>query len=141
MWTKQKHPTESGVFIPLGFDQFGESFFVVHGELGQDLAVELDIALLQAVHEEGVVGPQFTDGGVDADLGKGTGVALFKLAAYVGLGSGFDGGWFGQGDAVVAAPHHPFGTGHDIGTTFDAVGASFYSGHSGKKLLDSGEFV
>ena len=137
----QKTSDESDVFLHLGFYQFGKCFFVVHRELGQDLAVKLDMALLQAVHEGGVVSPQFTDGGVDADLGKGTSVALLELTAYIGLSSGFDGGWFGQGDAVFAAPHHPFGAGHDIGTTFDAVGASFYSGHSGKKLLDLGEFV
>ena len=39
---------------------------VVHGQIGQDLAVDIDRCLLQAVHEHAVAHAQLAHGGVDA---------------------------------------------------------------------------
>lgn len=98
-------------------------------ELGQDFAVEDHATLLEVAHEAGVACANQASGGVDTDLLEATIIALLQAAVTVAVGTGFGGGDFGEGDAVLATPHHSFGAGQDILATFDAMGSTFDARH------------
>ena len=64
-----------------------ESLGVVEGEVGKDLAVDLDTRLGELVHELAVVHAKFTHGGVDTDNPQAAEFAflVFSVAISVGL--------------------------------------------------------
>src|SRR5271156_2379199 len=73
-------------------DEGGESSSVVHGNVGEHLAVELDTGGLEAVDELRVADAVDLGGGVDAHDPEGTVLPLLLLAAAVGeLESTLDG--------------------------------------------------
>lgn len=115
----------------LSFDELGKDFRVLHGDLGENLAVKLDVALFQAVHEFGVDRSVQTRGGVDAHLLETAIVALLQLAADVGVATGFGRGGLGEGNLGFTSPHHALGTGKNILAALDAVCTAFNSRHIG----------
>lgn len=103
-------------------------------ELGENLSIKSDVALLEVAHDFGVAEAHRFDGRADADLHQTTIVALLEFAVAVGVPTGFDGGNLRKRNAILAAPHHALGTGQNILAAFDAVGSALYTWHiSGKE--------
>src|SRR6185503_2707630 len=82
--------------------ELGEGGLVGDGQLGEDLAVDLDARLLQPVHEDGIRQPELATGGVDADDPERACPPLLLLAALVGEGPRAEHGF--RGGAVQLAP-------------------------------------
>src|SRR4051812_39562150 len=72
-----------------GGDEAFESGFIGHGDVGQDLAVEIDSGGLEAFHEAAVGEPVGAGGGVDARLPESAEIAFARLAVTVGPDLGF----------------------------------------------------
>ncbi len=102
---------------------------MLRGELGQDFAVEADLALRERTHEGGVAQAESFGRGGDANLHQATIVALLELAVAVGVPASFDGSDLGEGNAVLATPHHALGSGQNILAAFDAVGSALDTWH------------
>ncbi len=124
-----RHISRQGIFDWLRFDDFCEDRWMFRSELGENFAIEDDSAFLEISHELRVGGAKQTSSGVDADLHEATVIALLEATVAVGVGAGFGGGNFGESDAVLATPHHSFGAGQDILSTFDAMGSTFDARH------------
>src|ERR1700738_1101755 len=72
--------------------QLGKAGCIMHGDVGQDLAIQLDAGLLEPVDELGVTGAIQLAGGVDAHDPQGAELALLLFAAGVSeLEAAFDG--------------------------------------------------
>lgn len=102
-------------------------------ELGQDLAIEANVTLLQGTHEHRVTCSKCAGSGGDADLHQATIVALLEFAVAVGVPTSFDRSDLRESNAVLATPHHALGTGQNILAAFDAVGSALYTWHIREK--------
>lgn len=102
---------------------------MLDGDLGEHLAVELDVAGLERGNELGVVRAVQTSRRVDAHLLETAIVALLQLATNIGVFTGFRRCRFGERDLGFAPPHHALGTGHDILAALDAVSTALYTRH------------
>ena len=71
------------------FDQSFKRFHVFDRDVGEDLAVDFDIGLLQTGHQFAVSEIQHAAGRVDADRPQSSVLTLFLLAADVSMGIGF----------------------------------------------------
>ena len=74
------------------FDRIDDSFKrlrVVHGEVGEDLAVQTDVLLCELAHELGVGNTILTGSCVDPLDPEGAEVALLRLAVAIGIGQTF----------------------------------------------------
>ncbi len=80
-----------------------ESGGVVEGEVGEDLAVDFDTALVDETHELGVREVFHTCGSVDTLNPKSTEVALLVLAVAVSVGKTFFPGVLSYGPHIAAA--------------------------------------
>jgi len=139
MWiSNKKHPGLSavrqacvGVFfvVSLFCDQFGEHFRILVGDLGEHFAVQLDVALVQAVDQPRVGRAVQPGGGVDPDLLESAVVALLQPAVAVGIGAGLDRRDLSEAELALASPHHALGAGHDVLAALDVVGPSFNAWH------------
>src|SRR3990172_4830959 len=97
-------PSAAGV-SPGGLHQAGEGGRVGDRQLGQDLPVERDAGLLEAVHERRVRQPERPAAGVDPDDPERAELALLRAAIAVGEGEGAgDGLGRGAVEATAAAP-------------------------------------
>ncbi|OWK26328.1 hypothetical protein AJ87_03255 [Rhizobium yanglingense] len=76
--------------------------------VGEDLAVDLDASLVQAVDEAAVSKAEFADGSVDALDPKRAEIALVNLAVAVGVLLGAIDGSLGGTDGVLAAAVEAF---------------------------------
>lgn len=117
----------------LAFDNLLKHVWMGRSELGQDLTIETNVALLEVSHELGVARAKCFGSGRDADLHQTTIVALLQFTVAVGVPTSFDGGDLRKCDAVLATPHHALGTGQNILAAFDAVGSALYTWHTGRK--------
>ena len=99
-------------------------------ELGEDLAIKGDIALLELTHDLRVAETHRFDSRADADLHQPTIITLLEFTVAVGVPTGFGSGNFREGNAVLATPHHALGTGQNILAALDAVGTALYTWHS-----------
>lgn len=104
---------------------------MLHGDFGQDLAVEFDLALLERAHELGVSRAVDAGGGVNTHLLQSAIVALLELATDIGIAARLGHRRFGERDLGLAAPHHALGTGKDILAALDAVCTALYTRHNG----------
>ncbi len=102
---------------------------MLHGNFGENLAVEVDLAGFERSDELGVVRTVQTGSGIDAHLLESAVIALLELAADIGIASGLGSCRFGERDLGFASPHHALGTGHDILAALDAVCTAFYTRH------------
>jgi hypothetical protein len=100
---------------------------VVHGHVGEDLAVDLDRGLLQARHELAVGEPQSAARCVDAGDPQVAEHALLGAAVAVGILPGPHDGFLGDPEDILAAAAVALGKGEDFlvtgtgcDTTFDA---------------------
>ena len=66
-----------------------ECLGIVHGEVGENLAVETDILLRELAHELGIGNTVLTGGGVDPLDPKGAEIALLGLAVTVSVSQTF----------------------------------------------------
>src|SRR4051794_41400775 len=78
----------SGRRLAGGIGKSAEGLGVAHGDVGQDLAVEVDAGELQAMDEGAVAQAVLARGGVDADDPQAAEVALAVAAVAVGVGIG-----------------------------------------------------
>ncbi len=85
------------------FNNSGESLRVVEGEVGEDLAVHFDTALVDKTHELGVAEVVHTRSSVDTLYPESAEVALFVLAVAVSVGKTFFPGVFSNGPYITAA--------------------------------------
>ena len=113
----------------LRFDDLGKDVWVARGELGEDLAVELDLLRFEGADDLGVAHAHFAHGGADADLVEGAVIALLELAVAVGVDTALGHGHFGQGKFGLAAPHHALRPLEDILAALDVVHAAFDTCH------------
>ena len=65
-----------------GFERLG----VIHGEVGENLAVETDVLLGELTHELGIGDSLLPAGGVDTLDPEGAEIALLGLAVTIGVG-------------------------------------------------------
>ena len=79
---------ESGLGFLGQLSQLSERLGVVHSQVGQHLAVDLNALLLQAVDQGGIVHAVQTSGSVDAGDPQGAELALTQLAAGVSIAQG-----------------------------------------------------
>ena len=93
--------SESGVldFLHHGLEGSG----IIEGEVGEDLAVDFDAALVDEAHELRVREVLEACGGVDALDPEGAEIALLVLAVAVGVGETLFPGVLGYGPHVAAA--------------------------------------
>src|SRR5574343_440483 len=104
-----------------------EGSLVVHCEVGQHLAVDLDGSLLQAVGELAVGQTQFTHTGVDTGNPEAAEHALLGTAVTVGILPSLHYRLFGDTEDITAATAKTLGKGQNLlvtgmgrYTTFDA---------------------
>ena len=67
------------------FHQSGESGGIVHSQVGENLAVQLDASLLQAVHKHGVGQAVHASSSVDAGDPETTNLALLVATIAIGV--------------------------------------------------------
>ncbi len=97
-------PDMPGTALFLYFCHDGlESLGIVHGELGEHLAVDLDAGCMDETHELGVGKILHACGGVDTLDPEGAEVALFLLAVAVCIGKTLLPGVLRYGPHVAAA--------------------------------------
>ena len=96
------------------FDEGLEGLGFTDGEVRQDLAVDLDASLREAVDKSAIGQAMLADGGVDALDPQGAEVPLAQLAADIGVGAGaIDSGLRGT-DRVLAAAVKALGGFQDL---------------------------
>ena len=91
-------------------DQLGEAGGIADRQISQNLAVELDARLFEAVHEAGVVDVVELAGGRNTGDPKPSEITLFELSARIRIGQRLHDRLIG--DAVVGALSAPVALGH-----------------------------
>lgn len=94
-----------------------ESGGIVEGEIGEDLAVDLDAGLVDETHELGVAEVFEASGSVDTLNPESAEVALLILAVAIGVGQTLFPGVLGNGPYVAAAAEVAAGEFEDFFTT------------------------
>src|SRR5665648_13250 len=108
-------------------DEALEGLRLVHGHIGQHLAVELDPGLFQAVDQLAVsraIGPR---GGVDALDPQGAEGALPHLAVAIGVLAGLVDGLLGDADGILAAAVIPLGRLQHLAVAGMGCNAAFHT--------------
>ncbi len=85
------------------FNNSGESCGVVESEVGEDLAVDLDTALVDETHQLGVAEVVHAGSGIDTLNPECTEVVLLILAVAVSISKTFFPGVFSYGPYITAA--------------------------------------
>src|SRR3954452_6012588 len=78
-----------------GLGKASERLGVAHGDVGEDLAIQLDAGQLEAVHERAVAHAVLARGGVDAGDPQAAEVALAVAAVAIRVGVRLDEGFLG----------------------------------------------
>ena len=86
-----------------------ETFGIIESDLGQCLAVQVDVGLLQTVHEYAVAGAIEAAGGIDPLDPQGAEIALLQFTAIIGVREAFLNAVLGNGVNVLAAAEAAFG--------------------------------
>jgi hypothetical protein len=118
-----------------GRDEPGECLGVVDGDLGEHLAVDLDIALLKPVHETGVGDIVDAASGIDPLNPKLTIVALDETAGIVSVTEGVANLLLRGFEEKMLRAEITFGALKDLLATGTRDGATFNSGHCSIFLL------
>ena len=87
---------------------------MVHGQVGEDFAVEFDVVFVQTTHENRVGYSVDAAAGVDTVNPQGAELALFVLSVAVGVGLTFFPFVFGYGPYVFASTPIAFGAVEDF---------------------------
>ena len=121
--------------VPLGegglgrLDELGERGRIGDGQVGEDLAVELHLGLVEAL-DEAAVGDAFgADGGVDAHDPERAVVALAELAVDGGVAPGVVDGLGGGAEALAAAAVEALGELEPLAAAFAGCGCVGGTGH------------
>src|SRR5664279_5547096 len=109
--------------------ELGKGFGIAHGEIREDLAVEIHGGLLQTAHELGVAGAVLRAGGVDAHHPEATEVALLDLAVAVGVAEGLLDGFLGGAVQAGLGAVEALGELHHAFAALGALEATFYASH------------
>ena len=91
-----------------------ESLGVVEGEVGKNLAVNLDARLVQLVHEHAVRHVIFTDGCVDTDDPQGSEVTLLVPSVAIRIGLPLFVGVFRHSPDILSGSELTFGLFEDF---------------------------
>ena len=136
----KKPPREAVFSLLLGrFDYSVEGLGIVLGQLGENLAVELDVGLVDFVHESGVVHAGGSGGGADAELPESAHGALLVAPVAVGVLVGLDRGGLRLLDLALAAPHEALGAGQQCLSTFEMSFSALYTRHMSFLSLNLGQ--
>ncbi len=100
------------------------------GHLGEDLAIQLDVGLLEGIRQAGVGDAELAGGGVDAHLPEFANLALVGLAIASGILTGLDRSGLGKLDLALATPHHALGTGQQVLASLEMGFSALYTWHS-----------
>ncbi len=107
----------------------GECLRLVDRHVGQDLAVDLDAGLVQAVDETAIGQAVLADGGVDALDPERAEIALAALAVAVGILHRLVDGLLGDADGILAAAVKTLGGLQNFLVLGVGGNASFYTCH------------
>src|SRR5690606_36831652 len=110
-------------------DQHFESRRFAHGQIGQDLAVDGDLSLAEAVDKSAIGQPVAAYGSVDALDPERTEIALFGLAVAIGILAGLFDGLDSRAVGRVAAAVTAFGGLQSFLVTGVGGNASLDAGH------------
>ena len=97
------------LFLLHGVNDCFEGLRMIDGEVGEDLAVEVDAFGFHASDELGIGKTELAGGVVDAGNPKGTEVAFFIATVAVSVAEGFDDALLGETVATGAIVLHTFG--------------------------------
>src|SRR5690606_15980844 len=111
------------------FDDGGEGSRLVHGKIGEDLAIHLDAGLQQAMDEHAVAQAMFAGRGVDARDPQGAEIALLLAAIAIGILPGLDDGLVGRAEDLAAGVVITLGLGQDLLVPASGDDAAFDSCH------------
>src|SRR6185437_7718675 len=109
--------------------KLAEAGGVVHGDVGQDLAVERDAGELQAVHELAVADLVLAGGGADADDPELAELALALLAPAVGELERALAGFLRRAVQLALGEEEALGEAEDFLALVAPFGAAFYARH------------
>lgn len=115
-------------------DHVGEHVRFFSGQVGQDLAVQLDVVFSQGVDETAVAHAQGFHRGVEAQDPQGAVVALLLFAVSERVGASFHHGASGFAVEFAALSTVAFGQFDELLVSAAEGRASFDSGHGGKCL-------
>ena len=99
------------------------------GEVGEDLAVDFDASLVQAVDEAAVGQAEFADGSVDTLDPQSAEIALLNLAVAISLLAGLFDGLARDADGVLAAAVETLGLLEYLVVLGAGSYATFYACH------------
>src|SRR6185312_16815 len=111
---------------------------VVHGDVGQDLAVHRDTGLAQAIDQAAVGQAEHARGGVDADDPQRAELALALLAADIRVLTGLDDGLVGNAEDLATGVVVALGTTDDFLVTTTGGNATLYTSHGLSPRLQYG---
>ncbi len=116
----------------LGFgDQAGKGDLVADGEVGQDLAVELDVGGVQTLDEAAVADAVGARGGVQTNDPDGAEVALLLAAGTEGVEPGVMDGFFRVAEELGFVTEVTFGVTEDLLPAFAGSGGICGTRHVG----------
>ena len=114
-------------FCPVG--QGGKSGAVVHGDVSQNLPVQLDSGPLQTVDELAVADSHFPAGGINAHNPKRTEIALLEPTAHISVTERLFNRFLGGAVQLGFGEKVPLRTAQGLVAIVSPVGTSFYSWH------------
>ena len=91
-----------------------EGFWIVYGEVGENLTVELETFFLHPVDELGIREAEFAGSVVDASNPEGTKVALAIATVAISVAKGFDDALLGEAKTTSAIMLHTLCRGKDF---------------------------
>src|SRR5690606_14552219 len=106
-----------------------ECRLVEHGDVGENLAINLDRSLLQAVHEHAVGHAVLAGCGIDAGDPQGAELALLGAAIAIGILSGAHHRFVGNAEYVAAAAAETLGGLQDLLVRLAGDDSTFDSWH------------
>src|SRR5581483_8022652 len=129
----------SGERLPGGGHQGAEGARIGHGQVGEDLAVDVDLGRLQPGHEAGVGHVVLPAGGVDAHDPQPAELALADPAVAVGVDAGVHDLLVGRLEAAAAVAAVPLGRLEDGAAVLLAVDGALDPGHDNNLSLAAAE--
>jgi len=110
-------------------DQCAESGWIVHGHIGQDLAIQIHAGFLQSVHETAVGHVGLLAGGSDAHNPQRSEIALLEAAALIAVTQRLLDRFLCGAVQLALSKEETLGKGERLTTTVATLGTTFYSRH------------
>ncbi len=117
------------------FHEAGETCLVKDSHIGQNLAVQSDVGLLQAVHEHAVGHAVGAGAGIDTSDPQATENALLVAAVTISVLTGLHHRLLGNAENIIATKDETLGEFHNLLMTSASGNTTFYSGHLSLLLI------